>query len=72
MRKENKTMKKELLETIDGTIKTICNDIQRQKLLVEGACYPNDTIKALANLITARALLETKYYFDTDLSGSKE
>lgn len=65
-------MKKELLETIDETIKAICEDIQRQKLFANGGCYPNDTIKALAGLITARALLGTEHYFVSDSSVSKE
>ena len=65
-------MRKELLETIDETIKVICEDIQKQKLFADGKCYPNDTIKALAGLITARALLGTKHYSVSDSSVSKE
>ena len=68
-------MKKELLKNIDETIKLICEKIQ--KSLTDNnnepeLYYPNDTIKALASLVMARALLETEHYFSTDPSVSKE
>lgn len=68
-------MKKELLETIDETIQLVCETIQKSLTdtnVKNESHYPNDTIKALANLITARALLETEPYTSTESSLSKE
>jgi len=54
-------MKAKTLENIDATIQLICKSIQEilSKTKDESQlCYPNDTIKALADLIQARALIE--------------
>lgn len=64
-------MKKELLEAIDETIITICNWIEQ--LLSDANCngqsiYPNGSIKALAELISARALLKEANYSFSDSS----
>lgn len=54
-------MKKELLETIDGTIISTCNWIVQSLSCTnpnEQCIYQNATIKALAELITARASIK--------------
>ncbi len=54
-------MKKELLETIDETIQIVCKNIKQSLVNMDEktqSYYPNDTIKALADLILARALTE--------------
>ena len=64
-------MKKELLKSIDKTIITTCNWIEQ--LLSDANCngqsvYPNDSIKTLAELVSARALLEKNSYSFSDSS----
>lgn len=54
-------MKKELLETIDETIISTCNWIAQSLLCTdsnEQCIYHSETIKALAELITARASIK--------------
>lgn len=55
-----KIMKAELLETIDETIISVCDYIKQCtscEWLNENHLYPNGTIKTLAELIIARALI---------------
>lgn len=54
-------MKKELLKIIDDTIQTTCKYIRNtlnESSKDAETYYPNETIKALAELIIARALIE--------------
>lgn len=62
-------MKKELLETIDETIVATCNWIEQllsDTNYNEQSIYTNDSIKALAELISARALIEKESYSFSD------
>lgn len=53
-------MNKNVTINIDLTINTLCTWIQSQ--LVQSEFYPAEAIKALAELICARALLEEPYH----------
>ena len=70
-----KIMKKELLETIDETIISVCDYVKQYMSygkLNENHLHPNGTIKALTELIIARALIkninEISYSSSEDLS----
>ena len=51
-------MNKELLKTIDETIKLTCKNIQKDLAYENSLIYLNESIKAVAELIQARSLLK--------------
>lgn len=64
-------MKKELLETIDETIIMTCKWINKMINDENGQLlYPSNSIKALAELISARTLLQEKNQFFSDSSNA--
>ena len=58
--------KNNVINNIDLTIIEVCKWLQ--KGLISSELYPVDGIKVLADLISARALLEREYYSFSDSS----